>query len=143
MADLFDDPKPNSPEDLGQTSTFVPRSEQTQPWQRSHPDHPSNRPHNKLEPGEDPPASWNVANVEMGIAEMRTFLTWCTDKNIDTTGHSVGTLYCALNAHSKNGFKWLCTQLGRTGMAKLPHVAALDKAIKARDETLLYSGPDD
>lgn len=133
MADLFDEEPP----------TFVPRSEKLEPWHPKHPDHPSQRAHNKLEPGEDPPTSWNVANVEMGIAEMRTFLGWCTDKEIDTTGHSVGTLYVALNGHSKQGFKWLCQQLARTGMGRLPHVAALDKAIKARDETLLYSGPDD
>ena len=142
MADLFDEePKANSPEDLGLAAgaTFTPRNEIPKPWHKDHPKHPSNRPHNKLEPGEEPPTSWNVANVEMGIAEMRTFLGWCTDKEIDITGHSVGTLYVTLNGHSKQGFKWLCTQLARTGMKKLPPVAALDKAIKARDETLLYS----
>lgn len=137
MADLFDDPKPNSQEDIG--GTFVPRREQVKPWQTQHAAHPANRAHNKLEPGEEPPTSWNVANVEMGIVEMRTFLGWCKDSGIDTTGHSVGSLYMALNAHGKASFKWLCQQLKRTSMAKLPSTAAMHKAMSARDEALLYA----
>lgn len=132
MADLFDDQKP----------TFVPRSDRVKPWDPAHPDHPSQRPHNELKPGEDPPASWNVAQVEMGIAEMRAFLEWCASRDIVTDGHSVGTLYCALNAHSKASFKWLCQALSRTGIGTLPNTGALQKAMLKRDEALLYDNGD-
>jgi len=138
MADLFDDePKPNSPEDIG---GFVPRAERgPKPWETSHPDHPAQRSHNKLQPGEDAPASWNVANIEMGIAEMRTFLGWCDDHKIDTTGHTVGSLYVALNAHGKQSFRWLCQQLVNSKATSLPAVGNISKAIKARQPGLLYA----
>lgn len=138
MADLFDDePKPNSPEDIG--GSFVPRSERRpKPWDQAHPNHPSQRTHNKLEPGEVAPESWNVANIEMGIMEMRTFLTWCTDHNIDTDGHTVGGLYTALNAHGKLSFRWLCQSLVQGNHSKLPPVANMDRAIKQRQAGLLY-----
>ncbi len=138
MADLFDEePSPNSPEDLG--GTFVPRRERRpKPWDQSHPDHPSQRPHNKLEPGEDPPSAWHVATVEMGSAERRVFLKWCEDNGIDAGEHSVGSLYVALNACSKASFRWLCHHLKRCGFTRLPNVGAIDRAIKARDESLLY-----
>lgn len=74
----------------------------------------------------------------MGIAEMRTFLAWCTDHDIDVTGHSVGTLYCALNAHGKASFRWLCQQLQRGKHSKLPDVGLIDRAIKKRQPGLLY-----
>lgn len=142
MADLFEDePKPNSPEDLG--GTFTPRSQRParrpKPWDTEHPDHPSNRPENRILTGEDPPESWNVSKGSLGIQHMRTFLEWCEGKDMDTTGHSVGTLYCALNAHGLGSFRWLCTALGRGKFTKLPPVAMLDKAIKKRDVSLLYS----
>lgn len=138
MADLFDEePKPNSPEDLG--GSFVPRRERRpKAWDPAHPDHPSQRPHNKLEPGEEPPTSWNVAKIEMGIAEMRTFLEWCEASGIDAGDQTVGTLYTALNAHDKAAFRWLCHHLKRCGFTRLPNVGTIDRAIKARDESLLY-----
>lgn len=143
MADLFDEePRPNSPEDLG--GTFTPRRERRpKPWDPAHKDHPSQRPGNELKPGEDAPTSWNVANIEMGIAEMRKFLEWCEANGIDAGGESVGTLYTALNAHSKAAFRWLCQQLKRCGFDRLPPVGRLDRAIKARDAALLYDSGED
>lgn len=143
MADLFDDqePKPNSPEDLG--GTFVPRSErpnrQPKSWDTAHPDHPSNRPENEILTGEKPPESWNVAKGALGIQHMRTFLEWCAVKEIDAGDHTVGSLYVGLNAHGLDSFRWLCTQLGRLGFKKLPSIAAMSKAIKQRDAAALYS----
>lgn len=140
--DLFDEePKPNSPEDIG-GATFVPRADRVKPWHKEHPDHPANRPHNKLEPGEEPPTSWNVANVEMGIFEMRVFLGWCADQGMDCGNHSVGTLYVALNAHSKQSFKWLCQSLKHAGMAKLPSTGAMNAAMSKRSQALLYDAGD-
>jgi hypothetical protein len=136
MADLFDEPAPNSPEDLGGLQTPAKRA--PKPWHTDHPDHPANRPHNRLEPGEAAPTSWNVAHVEMGIEQMRTFLTWCTDHDIDTDGHTVGGLYVGLNAHSKLSFRWLCQVLVQDRHATLPDVGLLDRAIKKRGRRLLY-----
>jgi len=135
MADLFDDPPANSPDDIG---FGKPPPREPKPHELNHPDHPSQRPHNRLEPGEEPPASWNVAHVEMGIEQMRIFLHWCTDHDIDTTGHSVGALYVALNAHSKPSFRWLCQALVQGGHATLPDVGLIDRAIKKRTAGLLY-----
>lgn len=112
MPDLFDgiddEPKPNSPEDLG--GAFVPRAErrkrEPKPWHTEHKDHPSNRPENALQPGETAPSSWNVA-TSLGIQHMRTFLEWCESAEIEANGHTVGTLYVALNAHSIESFRWL------------------------------------
>jgi len=145
--DLFDvDPKPNSPEDLG--GMFVPRAErrarekrEPKPWNPEHKDHPSQRPENQLQPGETAPSSWNVA-TSLGIMHMRTFLTWCDEQSIDRGGHTVGTLYVALNAHSIESFRWLCQSLKRSGLEKLPSAAAMSKAILARDVALLYSSTD-
>lgn len=139
MTDLFDDePKPNSPEDLG---TFTPRRERRKPPPHdvAHPEHPSQRFENQLEDGEEAPTSWNTATTDLGIQHMRTFLEWCDGKGIDRAGQTVGTLYMGLNAHSLDNFRWLCTQLGRVGVDRLPPAAAMSKAILARDVSLLYS----
>lgn len=139
MGDLFDsEPKPNSPEDLG---GFVPRGERVQPWDPRHPDHPAQRPENQLEPGEGPPPSWNVARTDLGIVHMRKFLAWCDDKGIDPGRETVGSLYVALNVHSLDAFRWLCTQISRTGIRRLPSAGTLSKAILQRDPALLYSDP--
>ena len=111
-------------------------------WNEQHVDHPAQRPDNKLEPGEDPPTSWNVAKVEMGIKQMRQFLTWCTEHDIDIGGMTVGRIYVALNAHGKDSFRWLCTQLLRTKMTTLPSLGSIAKAMSARSVPLLYD-PDD
>ncbi len=144
MPDLFDDePRPNSPEDLGGLS-FVPRAErrakkkEPKPWHTEHKDHPSQRPENQLQPGETAPTSWNVAKVEIGILHMRKFLAWCESAGIEDSGHTVGTLYVALNAHSLEGLRWLCQNLKRTGLAELPTIDAMNRAILARDAALLY-----
>lgn len=134
MSDLFDDPPANSPDDLG----FGKPERPPKPHDPRHPDHPAQRPHNQLQPGEEPPTSWNVANVEMGIAEMRTFLAWCTDHDIDIGDHTVGSLYVALNAHGKDSFRWLCTQLLRNKFERLPDVGLISRAIKKRQAGLLY-----
>lgn len=141
MPDLFDDePKPNSPEDLG---GFTPRREQRakqpKPHDPKHPDHPAQRPENQLEPGESAPESWNVSKGALGILHMRKFLDWCDEKNIDPNGQTVGSLYVGLNAHSLDSFRWLCTQLGRCQFDRLPPVVAMSKAILKRDAALLYS----
>lgn len=145
--DLFDDPKPNSPEDLG--GFFEPRSarrarekkREPKPWHTEHKDHPAQRPENQLQPGETPPSSWNVA-TSLGIQHMRTFLEWCDEQSIDRNGHTVGTLYVALNAHSIDALRWLCQSLKRSRLEKLPTLDAMNKAILARDVALLYSVPD-
>ena len=136
MADLFDEPAPNSPEDLGGLATPAKRAPKR--WDRDHPDHPSQRPHNQLQPGETAPTSWNVAHVEMGIAEMRLFLDWCKSHEIDTDGHTVGLLYVALNAHSKLSFRWLCQALVSGHHTALPDVGHIARAIKSRKAGLLY-----
>lgn len=144
VPDLFDDDPPaNSPEDLGMGAPFEPRQQSRKrppnPWDTAHPDHPSNRPENKILTGEKPPESWNVAKGALGIQHMRTFLEWCESKGIDNAGHTVGTLYVGLNAHSVDSFRWLCTVLGRQGFTKLPPIVSMSKAILARDIALLYS----
>jgi hypothetical protein len=143
MPDLFDEPPANSPEDLGMVAaTFTPRKAEPKPWDPAHADHPARRPVNKLEPGETAPDSWNVATTDLGILHMRKFLAWCAEKDIDTAGHTVGGLYVGLNAHSLDGFRWLCATLGRQGFKKLPSVVAMSKAILARDPGRLYSVDD-
>jgi hypothetical protein len=141
--DLFDDePKPNSPEDLG-AGAFVPRAERRpKPWETSHKDHPAQREVNQLEPGEQAPDSWNVATTDLGILHMRKFLAWCEEKEIDTAGHTVGALYVGLNAHSLDSFRWLCSTISRQKLVKLPRIVSMSKAILARDPGLLYSDPD-
>lgn len=138
--DLFDDqePKPNSPEDLG-GYTFEPRNRKPKRWEKDHPEHPSQRPENQLEDGETEPTSWNVATTDLGIVHMRKFLAWCEEKEIDQAGHTVGTLYVGLNAHSLDGFRWLCGQLARQGFERLPSIVSMSKAILKRDPALLYS----
>lgn len=127
--DLFDD----------QPATFVPRRDRPKPWQKEHPEHPSQRPENQLEDGETAPTSWNVATTDLGILHMRKFLAWCEEKEIDTAGHTVGSLYCGLNAHSLASFRWLCQQLARQRITRLPSIVAMSKAILKRDPALLYS----
>ncbi len=143
--DLFDD-KPNSPEDLGfgpaPEKPAEPVKREPKPWDPAHPDHPSQRPENRLEDGEAPPDSWNVATTDLGIEHMRKFLAWCDEKSIDKAGHTVGTLYVGLNAHSLDSFRWLCTQLGRCGFERLPSIVSMSKAILKRDPALLYSDAD-
>lgn len=144
--DMFDDPKPNSPEDLG--GFFEPRAErrsrkkrEPKPWEPEHKDHPAQRIENQLQPGETAPSSWNVAK-SLGILHMRTFLEWCDEQGIDRRGHTVGTLYVALNAHSIESLRWLCSNLKRCRLEKLPELGAMNKAILARDAALLYSSAD-
>ena len=139
MTDLFDEPSTNSPDDLGGT---VRPGEKVPKWNEQHPDHPAQRPENKLKPGEEPPTSWNVARVEMGIEQMRTFLTWCTEHDIDLDDMTVGRIYVALNAHGKGSFRWLCQQLKRLQLPVLPPLKCLAKAMSARDESLLYDTDD-
>lgn len=140
MADLFDDESStNSPDDLG---GMIKPGEKIHKWDTRHEDHPSQRPENKLRPGEEPPTSWNVARIEMGIEQMRTFLDWCREHDIDTHTITVGTIYVALNAHGKASFRWLCGQLKRTKMTQLPSLGAINKAMSARSTALLYDSDD-
>ena len=136
MTDLFDDDLDgNTPDDLG---GMIKPGEKVPKWNEAHADHPAQRPENKLEPGEDPPTSWNVARVEMGIEQMRTVLTWCSEHDIDIGDMTVGRIYVALNAHGKGSFRWLCTQLLRTKMTALPSLACIAKAMSARSVPMLY-----
>jgi len=74
---------------------------------------------------------------------MRKLLSWCEEKGIDPHGETVGSLYVSLNAHSLDGMRWLCTNLQRCGLDRLPSVGVIDRAIKKRDPALLYSLPDE
>lgn len=140
MTDLFeDDSKSNSPDDLG---GMIKPGEKVPKWNEAHADHPAQRPENKLEPGEDPPTSWNVSRVEMGVVQMRVFLVWCTDHDIDIGTMTVGRIYVALNAHGKDSFRWLCTQLLRTKMTQLPALGSIAKAMSARNTSMLYDVPE-
>lgn len=140
MPDLFDEPSSNSPEDLGMVTPPAPPRE-PQAWDPAHKDHPARREVNRLEPGEKPPERWNVATTDLGILHMRKFLAWCAEKSIDPNGATVGSLYVGLNAHSLDGFRWLCSQLTRQGFTKLPPIVSMSKAILARDPGRLYSEP--
>ncbi len=130
--DLFDPPAP--PE-----THQEPTKREPKPWHTDHAAHPSKRPENALQDGEKPPERWNVAKVEMGIEQMRQFLGWCADNGIDTAGHSVGSLYVALNAHGRDGFRYLCQAIKRTKIEALPSAGALHRTMSARRDVLLYS----
>lgn len=134
--DLFDPPAP--PE-----THQEPTKREPKPWHTDHAEHPANRPENALQDGEKAPERWNVAKVEMGIEQMRQFLGWCSDNGIDTAGHSVGSLYVALNAHNRDGFRYLCQALKRSELSALPSAGALHRAMSARRDALLYSSDDD
>lgn len=131
--DLFDEPAPKRD---------PPGPRAPKPWNTGHPEHPSRRPENALQPGEDPPRLWNVATDTLGIQHMRKFLEWCDGHGIDRAGHTVGTLYVDVGAHSRESFRFLCQALRAESFDKLPSSSALRRTMSARRARLLYSDGD-
>jgi hypothetical protein len=117
---LFDDePKPNSPEDLGLVTP----------------------PHVFGEKTPEPRKTTNASSHALKLPEIRKFVEWIHKQGLPTHADvTVGHVFVALSGMSMTDLRWLCKAIRRAGRA--PRPSTMLKAAKARDVRILRPGGD-
>lgn len=122
--DLFDDePKPNSPEDLGQV---------TPPGQRLYGMSSMREP--------DPPPV-NLSSHAIQLEDARVFVDWIKKQSIEIhVDVTPGRVLVVLSGLGLPDLKWLCKAILQAGRAPQPET--MKKAVVARDVRVLRPGGD-
>lgn len=123
---LFDDePKPNSPEDLGAAPVGPPDPERPR----------ARRPYGRPRP--DPnPIPVNVASGTIQITDARKFVAWLSDQEFPIhRSISVGTVVVNLSGFTPKDLGWLCRACRQAQVAPAPEL--MRSALLKRDVSLL------
>lgn len=115
-----DEPKPNSPEDLGIVT----------------PAHVYGKP-----APEPDPLPTNASSQALQLPEVRKFVDWIHKQGLPTHAEvTVGHVLIALSGMTMTDLRWLCKAIRRAGRA--PRPSTMLKAAKARDVRILRPGGD-
>ncbi len=129
-----DDPKPNSPDDLGFGRSSL-RPERP-PGVDDRP--PAEKAFGDPSPGPDPVPD-NHARSAIQIEDARKFVTWIHDQDIQIHEDvTVGHVVVALSGWGKEALGWLCRACRQAGRAPAP--TTMREAWVAKDVGLLRKG---
>ena len=133
--DLFDDePKSNSPEDLGQVAPRVKPERPDGVDDRPPPDKAFGDP----SPGPDP-VPRNQCSSAIQIDDARKFVKWIHEQEIDIHEDvTVGHVLVALSGLGTVSLGWLCRACRQAGRAPAPSV--MREAAMKKDVSLLRPG---
>lgn len=129
---LFDDePKANSPEDLGMGRPPIgpqrPDGVDTRP--------PAAKAYGKETPGPDP-VPHNVATGTIQIWDARKFVEWIHGLDIPVHADvTVGHVLVGLSGYQPSHLKWLCQAIRQAERA--PHIGQMREALRAKDVGIL------
>lgn len=129
IVDELEDPKANSPDDLG----FGRHRRERPPGVDDRP--PAEKSFGDPSPGPDP-VPVNVCSSAIGIEDARKFVTWIHDQDLSIHEDvTVGHVLVSMSGWGSDALGWLCRACRQAGRAPAPSV--MREAWKAKDVGLL------
>ena len=121
-----EEPKPNSPEDLGMVTTR--RGEKIKLYGKSKP--------------EPDPMPVNLCSSAISWEDVRKFIAWIHDQDIPTHARiTLGGIVVNLSGLGVPDLRWLCGAIRQVGRAPSPEL--MFRAVTTRDVAVLREEPDD
>lgn len=115
-----DDPKPNSPEDLGMVTPNAPPDAQAYGKPRAEPD----------------PMPVNLCSSAIQHEDAIVFRDWIYNQELPTHRQvTLGGIVCGLSGFGKLDLRWLCQAIKQAGRAPSPELMA--RAVKSHDVSVL------
>lgn len=129
QASLFDEPTPNSPEDLGFGPTKPERPDEIDQGP------PADKSYGEPSPGPDP-VPHNVASGTIQIEDARTFVSWLHEQELPCHADvTIGHVLVGLSGRTPQDLRWLCQAVRQAG--NIPDPYRMGRALKERDVALL------
>ncbi len=126
---LFDEPKPNSPEDLGMAPVGPIRPDGVDTRA------PADKRYGEETPGPDP-VPHNVASGTIQIGDARKFVEWVHGLDIPIHADvTVGHVLVGLSGFQPSHLRWLCQAIRQAEQA--PHIGQMREALRAKDVGIL------
>lgn len=127
--DMFEEPKSNSPEDLGMAldRPIRPAYVDTRA--------PADKRYGAETPGPDP-VPHNVATGTIQIGDARKFVEWIHGLDIPVHADvTVGHVLVGLSGYQPSHLRWLCQAIRQAERA--PHIDQMREALRAKDVGIL------